>query len=352
MQPLAQMSKRFELRRRLGAGGMGIVYEAFDQERGTEVALKTLARLDALSLYRFKKEFRAVADVAHENLVELYELISEGDQWFFTMELVRGVDWLSWVWGRSSPSPFAKTETAPSGSFSVPSSDQPAPISLDRARLRDGFRQLVNGLLAVHEAKLLHRDVKPSNVLVSESGRVVLCDFGIVTEQGRHELGETDVVIGTPAYMAPEQALAGPVGPAADWYSAGVVLFEALTGRLPFTGAPMEILDRKLRFDPPRASLLADVPVDLDEVCSLLLEREPSRRIDGREALRRLGIENRPSGVVAISSNTGDQGFVGRETQLAALENAFARTLEGDAPVVFVRGRSGMGKSTRMLVAP
>src|SRR5580658_6355443 len=93
---------RYEIVRRLGAGASGIVYEALDRERGLRVALKTLTMLDASTLYGFKREFRALADVDHRNLVRLYELVSDADDWFFTMELVEGVELLDYVWGKSA----------------------------------------------------------------------------------------------------------------------------------------------------------------------------------------------------------------------------------------------------------
>ena len=98
-------TERFVIRRRLGAGGMGVVYEAFDRERDERVAIKTILRLDASTLYRFKNEFRSLVDLAHPGLVRLYELFSEGNQWFFTMELVEGVDFLEFVCPKPSLPP-------------------------------------------------------------------------------------------------------------------------------------------------------------------------------------------------------------------------------------------------------
>src|SRR6185312_14688763 len=198
---------RFELKQILGAGSMGVVYEAYDRERAMSVALKTVHALDADALYRLKTEFRGRADLDHRNLVRLGELLHDGGHWFFTMELVEGWPFLDWV--RLGDAPIEQ-------------------------KLRDAIRQLASGLEALHRAGKVHRDLKPSNVLVTAKGRVVILDFGLVgeTEPGHGSAGID--LVGTAAYMAPEQARSPTVTSAADTYSIGVMIYEALAGRLPF----------------------------------------------------------------------------------------------------------------------
>src|ERR1700722_19014303 len=157
---------RYEIVRRLGAGASGIVYEARDRERDVSVALKTLTKLDASALYRFKREFRALADVVHKNLVRLHELVSDADDWFFTMELVDGVEFLEHVWGRKIANADAGSSPERSHSrvrdpdrerrSSAPPSGAIVP---DYDRLRAGLIQLVSALEALHAADKLHRDI-------------------------------------------------------------------------------------------------------------------------------------------------------------------------------------------------
>src|SRR5438093_912963 len=185
---------RFLVQERLGAGGYGVVYRAIDRERNLPVALKTLRHVAPKALVRFKEEFRALADVSHPNLVTLYELSSYEEQWFFTMELLDGVNFLWYVRGETSPAESGSTSavSAPTGSdlraiFDRPG-DEPGAVSgppaasLSLDRLRQALPQLVEGVLALHDAGKLHRDIKPSNVLVTRGGRVVLLDFGLVAE--------------------------------------------------------------------------------------------------------------------------------------------------------------------------
>jgi eukaryotic-like serine/threonine-protein kinase len=343
---------RFEVRRRLGEGGMGIVYEAFDRERSSVVALKTIRRMDAQGLYRLKQEFRALADLQHDNLISLHELICDGDLWFFTMELVAGQDFLSFV-RHAKPADGAVSPSADTLEAPFPTASAPAPGSArqaDEKRLRAALGQLARGLVALHTADKVHRDVKPTNVLVEDQGRVVLLDFGLIASCSVASHSSEHHVVGTAAYMAPEQAASKRVGPEADWYSVGVMLYEALTGRLPFVGAPLQMLMDKQRFEPPPPrALVAEVPRDLDALCSDLLRFEPRERPPTREILARLGV---PTGcaapLVRTSSSPAAQlvPFVGRERELAALREALDTVRRGRPVTVSVRADSGLGKST------
>ena len=367
---------RFTLRRRLGAGGMGVVYEAHDREMDKIVALKTLTRAEAAHIYRFKREFRTLADVSHPNLVALYELTSEGRHWFFTMELVKGVtfiqhvrpptdDWLPDTRDNTLPGlrprmlgeadSEADTEVFDSSHVSLESGEMRPPDDsssllasnnkLDVARLRSALRQLAEGVNCLHEKGKLHRDIKPSNVLVTEEGRVVLLDFGLV-EDIEPELRET-LLAGTPDYMSPEQGAQMAISKASDWYSVGVILYQALTGRLPFRGRFFEVMLRKQTRDPiqPR-EINPEVPRDLNELCMRLLRRDAETRPTGREVLRKLGACNSGALAASFPRITADSAFIGRERLLAGLHDAFAATREGETVTVYVHGNSGMGKST------
>jgi eukaryotic-like serine/threonine-protein kinase len=356
--------QRFDVVRTLGAGGMGVVYEAFDRERQVRVALKTMKSLSADLRLRFKNEFRALQGIHHPNLVTLGELFEEEGQLYFTMELVRGMPFIQYVRpgvpGGLMLGSQAKTLISMRDSATLtatladrPRSRQPtrepAPLPgasaeprgvFDEPRLRNALAQLASGLHALHLAGCIHRDIKPSNVLVTPQGRVVILDFGLVMEADRAEERQ---VVGTAHYMAPEQAAGAAVGPAADWYALGVMLYQALTGRRPFDGLSEAVMRLKQQRDPPAPGTVASgLPGDLEELCMRLLQRNPAARLQGQEVLRLLGAAADHELSSLLSSR---HGFVGRELELRQLTRAFEHTRNGQLVQVLVEGESGMGKS-------
>ena len=323
-------TERFRLEKHLGTGTSGEVFRAYDKKHGSTVALKTLSRADPAAIYRFKNEFRALADVAHPNLVQLYELLLDGQRWFFTMELVEGCDFLEYCRGIRPPG--AKAPPSPPD---------------DPERLREVTRQLATGLAALHGVGKLHCDIKPPNVRVTPEGRVVLLDFGLVQElfPAHGEAGDAELA-GTPAYMSPEQAAGARLTTASDWYSVGVVLYETLTGRRPFEGSLIEVLQKKQVGAPlsPR-SLVSDLPDDLNRLTERLLLHDPSRRPDAASVLRLLGEDSDKALASQRSTSGAGKPFIGREDHLADLEEGFDLSREGRAVLIFVHGSSGMGKS-------
>jgi eukaryotic-like serine/threonine-protein kinase len=329
METLLQAG-RFEVRGTLGAGGAGTVYRAFDRQLQREVALKLLRQASGRDLYRFKREFRALADIVHPNLVALHEMHASGGDWYFTMELVEGVSFIDWVRPGAQAGPHrARADIAES--------------PLDVARLRAALVQLVDALLALHRAGKLHRDLKPSNVLVTRTGRVALLDFGLVV--GLAEGNPDRLAVGTPVYMSPEQASDQPLAEASEWYSVGAMLYEALTARRPFEGDSEQVMTRKQTEEPRRPQLLATgVPDMLANLCMSLLSPRPSARPSGAELLAALGAAPSPT-TRGISRSYPPSAFVGRAHEIAALRSALADVRRGGVTVL-VKGKSGIGKST------
>ncbi|HEX2877667.1 MAG TPA: protein kinase [Polyangiaceae bacterium] len=322
---------RFVIREALGHGGMGVVYRAFDSELGLDVALKALNDLGSESRSWLKAEFRSLAGIVHPNLVQLHELVVDDQRCFFTMELVRGPDLVEYF------------------SAHAERKEQGARDQWERVT-REAARQLAHALASLHRAGKLHRDVKPSNVLVTDSGRVVLLDFGLVepiptgfdTTQGRR------MIAGTLPYMSPEQAWAQRLTAASDWYAFGVTLFEALTGRLPIDGEAARIFAAKREQPGARPSrFIADIPEDLDSLVARLLDPEPGNRPDEQEILATLGGHS-VQGIVSLPPSKLDRAsapFLGRDAELRDLNEAWAAVRAGATLVVSVSGASGIGKS-------
>ena len=357
---------RFEVLRQLGAGGMGVVYEAVDRARGTRVAVKTLHKLtDPDAIERFKREFRTIQDVAHPNLIALFELLQTERSLCFTMELVAGTDFL--VWARRRPGTEAPLSEAPLHALQTGALDNTeltddvaaiAPVtpraarpitSVDEVRLRLMLPQLVAGLHALHRAGKVHRDLKPTNVMITPEGRVVVLDFGVVADLAPDPGKQDAFVAGTLVYMAPEQLHTADVSPAADWYALGVMIFEALTGQVPHDEERAGFTTRKLNEVAARAStIVASVPPDLDELCAALLARDPAARPGAEEILTRLG-ESAGATLLELGPAATDRPlFVGRGRELAAFDDELTKVGRGQPHALVMFGPSGVGKSTAL----
>ncbi len=353
------ISSRFELVRHLGRGATGDVFEAYDKAQGASVAIKVLRMMQPRAIERFKREFRALQDLQHRNLISFGELLEENGQLFFTMELVEGTSFMAYVRPSAEPIAYADTRVASSGEdgpsvIAAPPPRQGPVGELDEGRLRRSLIGLVRGLQALHAAGKVHRDVKPSNVLIAEDGRVVILDLGLLIDRDRDDSWTGAGIVGTPYYMAPEQAAGNDAGPAADWYSVGVVLYEALTGQLPYDGAPLKVLIDKQGIEAlPPSSICSEVPRDLSELAMKLLALAPADRPSGAQILAAMGRLRSATQPPRVEGTTFTQGppFVGRAVELQSLRELLERCVGRQEPVVvLVSGESGLGKTTMVNV--
>ena len=336
---------RFQVRRRIGRGGMGTVYEAYDAERRSTVALKLLSRVTPEGLYRFKNEFRTLIDIRHRNLVQLHELFSSDASWYYTMELVRGTDLVRYtrpVFAGASEAEAQLSRDRGGALFPVG--------QLVEERARSCLSQLVAALAAVHGAGKLHRDLKPSNVLVTAEGKLVLLDFGLSIDAQPGGIGQTQTetaLCGTPAYLSPEQAAGRPATVASDLYSLGVLLFEVLTGRLPFEGTSGELLAAKQRDLPPLAATIdPNAPADLALLCHALLSIDPQARPSLAKLCAHVGGDRTLQAQPPLASAAPLLRLHGREEELSLLRDAYRATLTGQAVLLSISGESGAGKTS------
>ena len=355
------LSGRFRIDRLLGRGGMGEVYEAWDYELNERIALKTLLVPDGSSLYRLKNEFRAIAQIHHSNIISLYELFVQDDQPYFTMELVLGLspsEYLAADWRTTTVSDRSmRNHATPAVSASAAADGQTVnfltarrPL-VDHAKALDILLQLAEGLRAIHAAGKLHRDIKPTNILVTPTGQLKILDFGLATALSPVESGKSMQFVGTPRYASPEQLALEPLGPKSDWYSYGTTAFYLLTGTLPFDGSFDQVTRTKRAFDGPSpAALVPGIPTDLDRLCVHLLRRAPESRPTGNQVLKILKRLS-PNTVTTSSSNPSRPGaspFVGRQEDIAILRQSFEAMQGGHGSQLYIYGKSGVGK-TRLI---
>ena len=246
---------RYELGPVLGEGGMARVHQGLDRQLGRRVAIKVLAPpydRDAEFVERFRREARAAAGLSHPNIVAVFDSGSDDGTHFIVTELVEG-ETLADRLRRDGP---------------MPPGDAVA-VAVDIAR----------ALAAAHARGLIHRDIKPGNVMLLPDGRVKVVDFGIARAAGSDTLTNTGVVLGSTAYLSPEQAGGQPVGERADLYSLGCVLYEMLTGHVPFSAdTPIATMYRHVNEDAPPPSTIAPVQRELEDVVLRCLEKDPKHR--------------------------------------------------------------------------
>ncbi|HEY6543302.1 MAG TPA: serine/threonine-protein kinase, partial [Dokdonella sp.] len=272
------VAERYRIVRLLGMGGMGVVYQARDLELDIDVALKLLrpelaSRPDAFD--RFRQELLLARQVSSPHVVRIHDIAVDAGRWFISMDFVDG-----------------EGSLAPERAIGI-------------------VRQLALGLSAAHHRGVVHRDLKPANVLINEHGDAAITDFGVARSAGSTGITGSGVVIGTPEYLSPEQARAEPLDGRSDLYALGLILFEMLTGTLPFRGGtPAEMLAQRIVRDPPSVdSVKPGLPTFAVRLCARLLELKPARRFQSADDVVRAidrrrvpGIDNRQRKVLRFSA--------------------------------------------------
>ena len=319
---------RYRLDSEIGRGGMGVVYRATDLELHRPVAVKVISEnSSADARQRLIREARAAAALNHPHIVSVHDVGEANGLPFFVMELVDG-----------------------------PSLSQTSPTDLNRI-VEIGL-QICGSLEHAHLNKIVHRDLKPDNVLISTTGQSVkLADLGLALPGHAARISQAGLVLGTPSYMAPEQALGQKVDARTDLYALGVLLYELTTGRLPFTGNDaLTILSQHVHAPPvPPRVLRSDLPRGLELLILRLLEKNPEARFqnaaDTAAALSRAfdppamddGTEAVPA--VAILDALSRGRLVGRATELAEVRQLWQRALDGQGHAVLLSGEPGAGKT-------
>jgi hypothetical protein len=319
------LADRYELGPVLGQGGMARVHQGLDRQLGRQVAIKVLAPpfdRDREFVERFRREARAAAGLSHPNIVAVFDSGSDDGTHFIVTELVEG-ETLADRLRRDGPMPPADAVA----------------VAVDIAR----------ALVAAHTRGLIHRDIKPGNVMLLPDGRVKVVDFGIARAAGSDTLTNTGVVLGSTAYLSPEQAGGQPVDERADLYSLGCVLYEMLTGQVPFRAdTPIATMYRHVNEDAPPPSTIAPVQPELEDVVLRCLEKDPKRRFPSAAELEDalLAVPLAQGGDTMRLETAG-----AAETQPVATVDAVGEVVDADGartePVPAAAGGGGGGLRSR-----
>jgi len=271
---------RYQIKGVLGKGAMGLVYDGLDPGLNRRVAIKTILvkQLDEemARMYskRFEREVRAVARLNHRNIVQVYDFGTEGDVAYIVMEYING---------RELKDFFDAGQ---------------------RYDIKTAFRlmtELLDALEFAHEAGIIHRDIKPANLMIDAEGHAKLTDFGVARvvdpDGAPGEATQTGAVVGTPAYMSPEQVQGEPIDRRTDIFSAGIIFYQFLTGQKPFDGTGWALAKKIIQDEPVRPSKLVQVPPEIDRIIARALAKKPEARYQSArsfaESLKRV-LEGKP----------------------------------------------------------
>ncbi len=335
---------RFAINRKLGSGSFGVVYDAIDHYRNRPVALKVLERAAPETVTRFKREFRYLAELRHPNLASMYEMLVLNEKWVLSMELVRGSELLEYLAFTELQNSFHADVGARATS---PASSSPAALSPAYVEnVRETFRQLAVAVAVLHARDIVHRDIKPSNIMITAEGRVVLLDFGLIVEVELDETIDRRKVVGTPGYMSPEQMMAEMPTTSSDWYSVGVLLYQALTGQMPHMAQnAMEMMEKMMKEDVvPASEIVGGVPKDLSDLASNLLNRKPDARAGDIEILQMLGVTAFDP-IRGVRMRDRNVDLLGRTDEMRTLFHDVTTLETGSPRLVLVPGAPGVGKT-------
>lgn len=290
-EPGELIGDRYELGRQLGAGGMARVYLGHDRLLDRQVAVKVLSEpyaSDPQFVERFRREASAAAGLNHPNIVAVYDRGEADGSYYIVMEYLKGPDLKQVIRGRAPLPPLEAIDNA---------------------------QQILAALGAAHKRDVVHRDVKPQNVLVAEDGHLKVTDFGIARAGAESDMTEAGSVIGTAQYLSPEQARGDDVTAASDCYAVGIVLYEMLSGRVPFDGGPPVAVAMKQISDEPVSPRIVEpsVPRELEAVVLRALAKRPSERYRTAEEMSRAlaearGILDGTGGTTRVIPAAGDTG--------------------------------------------